>query len=44
MSGTHMPASKVPFLNFCGGKVIGTRMIDDQTRLAPKSFQKGWLF
>ena len=39
-----MPESKVPFLNFWAGNVIGTRMIDDQMWLAPKSFQKGWLF
>ena len=39
-----MPDSSVPFLNFCGGKVIGTRMIEDHTRLAPSIFQKGWPF
>jgi len=44
MSGTHMPLSSVPFLNFCGGNVIGTRMIDDHTLAAPSNFQNGWLF
>ena len=39
-----MPESSVPFLNFWGGKVIGTRMIVDQTLLSPSSFQNGWLF
>ena len=39
-----MPESSVPFLNFCGGNVIGTRMIEDQTPCAPSSFQNGWLF
>ncbi len=39
-----MPLSSVPFLKGCGGNVIGTRMIEDQIRLSPSSFQNGWLF
>ena len=43
LSGTHIPDRSVPFLKRCGGKVMGTRRIDDQTWFAPSSFQKGWL-
>ena len=39
-----MPDNSVPFLNDCGGNVIGTRMMLDQTWLAPRIFQNGWLF
>jgi hypothetical protein len=35
-SGTHMPDSSVPFLNGLGGKVIGTRRIEDHTRASPR--------
>jgi len=39
-----MPESSVPFLNFLAGKVIGTRMIEDQIPFIPSRCQKGWLF
>ena len=38
-----MPESSTP-LNFSGGKVTGTRMMELKMPLSPRIFQKGLLF